>query len=599
MRLGIEFRFEVGLVGTAHPGSGRITALCHEAGDHSVEHHAVIEALSRQFGDARNMTGCEIGPEADDNVAALSIAGVESESERIGHYFLLLSVRTSYRHRLGNVTAALAFAPHTRIGQPAMATPELEDTIAGEPQFAEESEQLDQENRLKPEFVDAVRNAIENGDDGQAYELVKPLHPADIADLFELLDRDERRSLAGAITDLMSSDVIAELNDYVRDDMIEALPAIAVAEIAEQLETDDAVQLIEDLDADDRAAVLAEMEPEDRAAIESALAYPEESAGRLMQRELVAAPEHFTVGDLIDYLRDNEELTTEFWEVFVVDHRMRPLGTCQLSWILRTPRMIPLVDVMKRDQTLIPVTMDQEEVALRFQKYALISAAVVDEDGRLVGQVTVDDIVHIIQEEAGEDVLLLSGAGEGDINEPIRDTYVSRVRWLVANLGTALVASVIIAFFDAAIEQLVALAVLMPIVASIGGNAGTQTMAVSVRALAMNQLTRSNTRRVLWREMHVALLNGATIAVLIGIATALVFSIWLDPATGMKLGAVIAAAMVINVVTAGLAGVAVPVLFDRMNQDPAVASSVFVTMITDSMGFFAFLGLAVMSGLVG
>src|SRR5690606_9748129 len=191
--------------------------------------------------------------------------------------FLLLSVRTSYRHRLGNVTAALAFAPHTRIGQPAMATPELEDTIAGEPQFAEESEQLDQENRLKPEFVDAVRNAIENGDDGQAYELVKPLHPADIADLFELLDRDERRSLAGAITDLMSSDVIAELNDYVREDMIEALPANAVAEIAEQLDTDDAVQLIEDLDEDDRAAILAEMEPEDRAAIESALSYPEET----------------------------------------------------------------------------------------------------------------------------------------------------------------------------------------------------------------------------------------------------------------------------------------------------------------------------------
>src|SRR5690606_21602696 len=235
----------------------------------------------------------------------------------------------------------------------------------------------------------------------------------------------------GAITDLMSSEVIAELNDYVREDMIEALPANAVAEIAEQLDTDDAVQLIENLDEDDRAAILAEMEPEDRAAIESALSYPEETAGRLMQRELVAVPEHLTVGDLIDYLRENEELTTEFWEVFVVDHRMRPVGTCQLSWVLRTPRKIPLIDVMKRDQTLIPVTMDQEEVALRFQKYALISAAVVDEDGRLVGQITVDDIVHIIQEEAGEDVLLLSGAGEGDINEPIRDAYISRVRWLV------------------------------------------------------------------------------------------------------------------------------------------------------------------------
>ncbi len=472
-----------------------------------------------------------------------------------------------------------------------MADPELDDTIAEQPQAAEESEQLDEENRLKPEFVDAVRDAIESGEDGQAYELVKPLHPADIADLFELLDRDERRSLAGAITDLMSSEVIAELNDYVREDMIEALPANAVAEIAEQLDTDDAVQLIEDLDEDDRAAILAEMEPEDRAAIESALSYPEETAGRLMQRELVAVPEHLTVGDLIDYLRENEDLTTEFWEVFVVDHRMRPVGTCQLSWVMRTPRKIPLIDVMKRDQTLIPVTMDQEEVALRFQKYALISAAVVDEDGRLVGQITVDDIVHIIQEEAGEDVLLLSGAGEGDINEPIRDAYVSRVRWLVANLGTALVASLIIAWFGAAIEELVALAILMPIVASIGGNAGTQTMAVAVRAIAMNQLTRSNTRRILWRELRVAVWNGATIAVLIGIATALVFT--------PQLGAVIALAMVINIVTAGLAGVLVPVIFDRLDQDPAVASSVFVTMITDSMGFFAFLGLAVAAGLAG
>ena len=463
----------------------------------------------------------------------------------------------------------------------------------------DEGEHFDEENRLKPQFVDSVVEALEGGDEGLAYDLVEPLHPADIADLFELLERDRRRQLAAAITDLMTGEVIAELNDYVRDDMIEALPPEAVAGIAEQLDTDDAVQLIEDLEPEDQRAILAEMEPEDRAAIETALSYPEETAGRLMQRELVAVPEHLTVGDLIDYMRDHDDLPTEFWEVFVVDPTHKPVGTCQLSWILRTPRQIALVDVMKRDQTLIPVTMDQEEVALRFQKYALISAAVVDETGRLVGQITVDDVVHIIQEEAGEDTLLLSGAGEGDINEPIRDAYSSRVRWLVANLGTALVASFVIAMFEGAIEKLVALAVLMPIVASIGGNAGTQTMAVTVRAIATNQLTRSNTRRMIWREMRVALLNGATVALLIGVATAVVFSIWLDPATGTRLGAVIAAAMLINIVTAGLAGVAVPVLFDRMDQDPAVASSVFVTMITDSMGFFAFLGLAVASGLVG
>lgn len=457
---------------------------------------------------------------------------------------------------------------------------------------ARESESLDEENTLKKHFVRRVSEALEAGENEQVYALVEPLHPADIADLFELLDVNERPALARAINDLMGSEVFAELNDHVRELLVESLPAEAIADIAEQLDTDDAVAMLEDLDEDDQQAVLAEMEPEDRAAIVSALSYPEESAGRLMSRDFVAVPEHMTVGDLIDFLRESPELANEFWEVFIVDARHHPVGTCALSWILRTPRAIRLTDVMQRDQTLIPVTMDQEEVALRFQKYALISAAVVDESGRLVGQITVDDVVHIIQEEAGEDVLLLSGAGEGDINEPIRDSYVSRVRWLIANLLTALLGATIISSFGGAIEKLVALAALSPMVASIGGNAGTQTMAVAVRALATNQLTRANTGRILWREMRVALLNGVTVALLIGIATALVFS---NP----LLGAVIATAVVVNIVTAGLAGVIVPVLFDRFGQDPAVASSVFVTMITDSMGFFAFLGLAVASGLVG
>jgi magnesium transporter len=453
-----------------------------------------------------------------------------------------------------------------------------------------DDERHDEENRLKPEFVRAVFDALEDGEQAQVYDLVEPLHAADIADLLELSDRQDRAALAAAITDLMSSDVIAELNDHVREEMMEALEPEAVATIVEQLETDDAVQLIEDLDLDDQKAVLAEVEAEDRAAIESALAYPDETAGRLMNRHFVAVPEHMTVGDLIDYMRDQISLTHEFYEVFVVDERHHPVGTCALSWVLTTPRNIALTDVMKRDQTLIPVTMDQEELALMFQKYGLISAAVVDESGRLVGQMTVDDVVHIISEEAGEDVLLLSGAGDGDINEPIREAYGSRVRWLVANLGTAVVGSAIIFMFGAAIEKLVALAVLMPIVASIGGNAGTQTMAVAVRAIATNQLTRANTWRIVGRELRVAVLNGATIAVLIGIATGLLFT----PA----LGAVIAVAMVINIIIAGLAGVLVPVIFERLDQDPAVASSVFVTMITDSMGFFAFLGLAVASGLV-
>ena len=467
----------------------------------------------------------------------------------------------------------------------------VEDT--GRPDDRTDDERHDEENRLKPAYVRSVTEALEAGDKGRVYDLVEPLHPADVADLIELIPADDRPLLAAAITDLLSGDVIAELNDHVREDMVGALGPEAVAEIAEQLDTDDAVQLIEDMEPADQAAVLAEMEPEDRAAIESALAYPEETAGRLMSREFVAVPEHLTVGDLIDYLRDANagQLPTEFWEVFVVDPAHKPVGTCLLSWVLRTPRNVALGDVMKRDQTLIPVTMDQEEVGNMFQKYALISAAVVDENGRLVGQMTVDDVVHIISEEAGEDVLLLSGAGDGDINEPIREAYFSRVRWLISNLGTAVVASTIISLFGAAIEQLVALAVLMPIVASIGGNAGTQTMAVTVRAIATNQLTEANTRRILWREVRVALMNGSTIAILLGLATGLIFT--------PSLGAVIAAAVMINILIAGLAGVLVPVGFDRLEQDPAVASSVFVTMITDSMGFLAFLGLAVWSGLVG
>ena len=461
----------------------------------------------------------------------------------------------------------------------------------GRPDDRVDDERHDEENRLKPEYLRAVRTALEEDRRGELYELVEPLHPADVADLLELLDNDQRAELTIAISDLMTSEVVAELNDWVREEMMEGMPAEAVALIAEQLETDDAVQMIEDMGADEREAVLAEMDAEDRAAIESALSYPEETAGRLMSREFVAVPEHFTVGDLIDYLRVHGTLLGDFFEVFVVDEAHHPVGTCALSWILTTPRQVALTDVMKRDQTVIPVLMDQEEVALMFQKYALISAAVIDSTGRLVGQMTVDDVVHIISEEAGEDALLMSGAGDGDINEPIREAYSARVRWLIANLGTALVASLIIAMFGAAIEQLVALAVLMPIVASIGGNAGTQTMAVTVRAIATNQLTRSNTRRILLREMRVAVLNGMTIAVLIGLATGVIFS--------PMLGGVIALAMVINVVIAGLAGVLVPVIFDRLDQDPAVASSVFVTMITDSMGFFAFLGLAVASGIVG
>jgi magnesium transporter len=455
----------------------------------------------------------------------------------------------------------------------------------------EASDQLDEDDRLRPAYVRRVLAAVEAGDVDTVRDLVRPLHPADIADLVELTPDGERGALAVALGDILDADVYAELNDYVRDDIVEELAPERVAEIASELDTDDAVAMIEDLDAPDQEAVLAAMEPGDRAAIRDALSYPEESAGRLMQRDLVAVPEHVTVGDVIDRLREDVDLTTDFWEIYVIDPLHRPVGFCQLSWILRTPRQIAISDVMQRQQTLIPVDMDQEEVALRFQKYALISAAVIDDAGRLVGMITVDDVVHIISEEAGEDILRLSGAGEGDINEPVRESYKSRVRWLIANLGTALVASTIIAFFGAAIEQMVALAVLMPIVASIGGNAGTQTLAVTVRALATNQLTASNTRRAIWRELRVAMLIGATVAIAAGLGA------WLWFANPL-LGWVIGAAILFNICVAGLSGVTIPILLDRADQDPAVSSSIFVTMITDSMGFLSFLGLAVLSGLV-
>src|SRR3954471_16498730 len=451
---------------------------------------------------------------------------------------------------------------------------------------------LDEDDRLRPEFVRAVVGRVEAGDPEGARFMVAPLHPADIADLFELLDSDDRRALAAALADMLDGDVLAEMSEHVREELIDALEPHQVAEIAGEMETDDAVAIIEDMEEDDQRAVLRALDPDDRAAIEEALAYPEEFAGRLMQRDLIAVPEHWTVGQVIDYLRADDDLTTDFWEVFVVDERHHPIGTCLLSWILRTQRPIAVADVMKREQTLIPVDMDQEEVALRFQKYALISAAVVDEAGRLVGMITVDDIVHIIQEEAGEDVLLLSGAGEGDINQPLLESYSSRVRWLIANLGTALVAATIIGLFEGTISRMVALAALMPIVAGVGGNAGTQTLAVTVRALATNQLTQSNTWRAILREIRVACLNGITVAAVIGVGVGLFFG-------HAALGLVIAAAMLANIIIAGFAGVFVPLSLERAGADPAVASSVFVTMVTDSMGFLVFLGLASASGIAG
>ncbi len=451
---------------------------------------------------------------------------------------------------------------------------------------------MDEETRLRPEFVDKVLDAVEAGDDETARQLVEPLHPADVADLIELARRDEREGLVKALAGIVDADVLAEMNDWVREDLLDEMEPQQVADIAGQLETDDAVALIEDLDRDDQQAVLQRMEPDDRAAVEEALSYPQESAGRLMQRDLIAVPEHWKVGQVIDYLRKTPNLADDFWEVFVVSPDHHPIGTCKLSTILRTSRETAVADIMMDEQTLIPVDMDQEDVALRFQKYALVSAAVVDNSGRLVGMITVDDVVHIIQEEAGEDVLLLSGAGEGDINEPIQLTVRRRMFWLVINLGTAVVAASVVSLFQGEIGRYAVLAVLMPIVAGMGGNAGTQTLAVTVRALATNQLTESNTIRTFGRELTIALANGLTLGLLVGIAVMLIFH---NP----LLGAVMGAAMVINNLAAGFGGILVPVTLDRFGIDPAVSSAVFVTTVTDVTGFFSFLGLAALVGLGG
>ena len=451
---------------------------------------------------------------------------------------------------------------------------------------------MDSEDRLRPGFVDEVLDAVEAGNVEAARALVAPLHPADVADLIELARADEREGLVAALAELVDADVLAEMNEHVRERLIDEMDPQRVADLAAQLDTDDAVALIEDLEEDEQRAVLRAMEPDDRAAIEEALNYGAETAGRLMQRELIAVPEHWTVGQVIDYLRSEDELAHDFWEVFVVSPAHHPVGTCKLSAILRSPRRMRVADIMVLEQTLIPVDMDQEDVALRFQKYALVSAAVIDPAGRLVGMITVDDIVHIIQEEASEDVLLLSGAGEGDINEPISETYRARVRWLIANLLTALLATSVIRTFEGSIERLAILAALMPIVAGVGGNAGTQTLAVTVRALATNQLTGSNRWRTVGREIRVALLNGLTVAFIVGVAVTAILG---NP----TLGGVIAAALLFNVLIAGFAGVIVPLTLERYGADPAVASSIFVTMVTDSMGFLIFLGLATAVGLAG
>jgi len=439
---------------------------------------------------------------------------------------------------------------------------------------------------LTPEYVSKVVRALDLGEVNSLRALVMPLKAADQAELLELVRSDDLRALVQAIGPELEPDVLSELDEAIRDDVVELMAPEHIAAAVQEMDSDDAVYVLENMDADDQREVLEQMPAEDRAAIERSLEYPEDSAGRIMQRELVAVPPFWNVGQTIDFLREAQDLPDDFYEIFVVDPSHRPVGTLPLSRVMRSQRPVIIQDVMDTDQALISVEMDQEDVARLFEKYDLISAAVVDENERLVGVVTVDDIVEIIADEASEDIRRLGGiVSEESVSDTVVETTRNRFSWLFINLLTAILASVVIGLFDGTIEAMVALAVLMPIVASMGGNAGTQTMTVAVRALATRDLVPLNTRRIVTREVMVGFLNGILFALLMGCIGALWFQ-------NMALGVVLASAMVINMVFAGLAGILVPLGLDRFGIDPAIASSVFVTTVTDVVGFFAFLGLA-------
>ncbi|GEQ98831.1 magnesium transporter MgtE [Iodidimonas gelatinilytica] len=468
----------------------------------------------------------------------------------------------------------------------ASSTPE-DNTQGPSPDAGQQDPNYGMDIHLQPDFVRAIVDAIHADDTDTARALVADLHVADIADLFEVLSSEERRSLARLVADALDPNFLSELEGAAFDDVVKVISPSIIADAVKQLDTDDAVYILEDLNAESQQEVLHALTREDRTALEEGLAFPEDSAGRLMQRHLVAVPEFWSIGQTIDFLRaqEDDQSPNDFYELIVVDPAYRPIGTVPLSRVLSCKRPMRIKDVMNPDPHIMHVTTDQEEVARQFAKYHLISAGVVNDYGRLVGVITVDDIVGVIEDEAQEDILALAGVSEGDVNVSIRDVSRTRFIWLFVNMGTAVLASLVIGLFDATLEAMVALAVLMPIVASMGGNAGTQTMAVAVRALATKELSPANAMRIVNKELIVALINGVGLAIVVGI----VGMIWFGD---ILLSLVLATAMIINMVVAGLSGIMVPMILDRFGVDPAVASSVFVTTITDVVGFFAFLGLA-------
>ncbi len=435
-----------------------------------------------------------------------------------------------------------------------------------------------------------IVEALAEGDFKRVKDFVDSLHYADVADLLERFNPEKRHTLIEAIRADFDPEILSELDDAVRDGIIEQLGVEEAAAAVAELESDDAVQVIEELDEDEQKQLLEAIPAGDRTLIEESLAYPEDSAGRLMQRELVSVPTFWTVGETINFMRESAEREDDsvpeiFYDIFVVDPTHKPVGAIPLSRLLRSTRPIPVTDIMESEMKMIPAVMDQEEVAFLFRQRDLVSAPVVDDGGRLVGAITVDDVVDVIDEEYEEDIMRLGGVSEDDLYDATVETTCSRFSWLLVNLCTAILASVVIGYFEGTIDQIVALAILMPIVASMGGNAGTQTLTVVVRALAMKEITPTNTMRVVGKELLVGGINGVLFAILTGAVT----WFWFGSAL---IGTVIALAMVVNMVVAGLAGTTIPVMLERNGIDPAVASSVLLTTITDVVGFAAFLGLA-------
>jgi len=439
---------------------------------------------------------------------------------------------------------------------------------------------------LDRKTVSAVMDAVDAQDRDTLVALMDPLHPADIADLLEQMDGGTRRAAVSLYDKDFDGDILSELDDGLRQEIISYLRPDVLIEAVRDLESDDVVDLIEDLESENQTAVLDALDDSDRLAVEQSLKYPEYSAGRLMQREIVMAPEHWNVGQAIDFLRNSDELPEQFYHVVLVDPRMHPVANVTLGKLMSSKRSVPLVDLSEDIFKVIPVNQDWSEIAYAFNQYHLISAPVIDELDRLVGVITIDDAMTVMDEEHEEDILRLAGVGEeSSLSDSVIRTTRQRLPWLAVNLVTAILASIVISLFEVTIQQFVALAVLMPIVASMGGNAGTQSLTVAVRAIATKDLTGSNVWRVIRREILVGAINGAVFAILMGI----VGLIWFD---SLVLAYVIAVAMVVNLVVAGLAGTGIPIVLEKLNIDPALASGAFVTTVTDVVGFFAFLGLA-------